>query len=450
MSEYDADDQVTGQQAFELPGSQPDEAWAYWHYAGPEPAAVRRSHRKLAIATGAAVVTGLAFVGWGVNSGVAGAGETSGFPHTAALSASGSLTASSVADAVDRSIVDVISKNRYTGSEDEGTGSIITSNGDVLTNNHVVQGGTSVSVRLVSNGAIYQAKVLGTDATHDVALIKILGVSGLPTISVGNSDDVKVGTAVATIGNALGKNGTPTVTTGTITGLNKAITASDETSISGGEQLTGLLETDSNIVSGDSGGPMVDSSGQVIGMDTAASADGSSSDGEFGSSTITSSSDGYAIPINTALEIAKKIARGEASSDIVIGTPGFLGVELATSSSGSSGAGDGYGDPGFGGQGGFGGYGGQGDSPYGDGSGTTGSTSGVAVAGVVSGSPAENAGITAGDTITAVDGTTITNDTDLTSALTHTHAGDHETITWTDSSGSSHQATVTLAGGQAA
>jgi S1-C subfamily serine protease len=445
MSEYDADNEVPGQQAFELSGSQPDQAWAYWQYAGQSPApGARRPGRRVAIAAGAAVVTGLAFVGWGVTGAVAGGNQASGFPHTSALSASTSLTASSVAASVNNSIVDVISKNRYTGSEDEGTGSIITSNGDVLTNNHVVAGGTSVTVRLVSNGAIYKAKVLGTDAAHDVALIKIKDVSGLPTISVGDSSDVKIGTAVAAIGNALGRNSTPTVTTGTITGLDKSITASDETSASGGEQLTGLLETDADIVSGDSGGPLVDSSGQVIGMDTAASADSSGQDGEFGSSTITSSSDGYAIPITTALAIAKQIARGEGSSTIVIGKPGFLGVELSSGASSQDQGGFGSGDNGQG-DNGFGGFGSGGPTSTG-----TSTGAGVEVAGVVPSSPAANAGIAAGDTITAVDGTSVSSDTDLTKSLSGTHSGDQETITWTDSSGSSHQATVTLADGQAA
>jgi S1-C subfamily serine protease len=229
---------------------------------------------------------------------------------------------------------------------------------------------------------------------------------------------------------------------------------------------------------------MVDSSGQVIGMDTAANS--SSGGSGFQSNAITSSSDGYAIPINTALDIASKIARGKASSTIVIGTPGFLGVELGSSSSagsnGSGGSGSGTDPYGLGGGTGTDPYGsgtdpyGYGTNPYGNstdpygnstdpygysGSGgpaygtafstaTSGSSTDLTVVGVVANSPAAHAGITAGDTITSLNGATVSTSDELTTALDALHGGERATVGWTDANGGTHQATVTLADGPAA
>jgi S1-C subfamily serine protease len=440
------DDQIPGQQALDLPE----------HYA-PAPT---RSRRRRTIAGGTALITGLAFAGWGVSDALASGPGAKGFPQVASLSAGSSADASSAVSAVENAVVDIVAKDKYSGEEDAGTGMVITSNGDVLTNNHVVSGSTSVTVTLTRNGTSYKATVVGTDAADDVALLKLKGASGLATIPVGDATKVSDGVAVAAVGNALGKAGTPTVTTGTITGTGKSITASDGDG-SASERLTGLLETDADIVSGDSGGPLVDSSGQVIGMDTAAAASGSSNGFGASSSTITSSSDGYAIPITTALSIARKIAGGQASSKIVIGTPGFLGVELSatgsssTDTGGSGGFGGGSGAYGSGGgYGGFGGgegYGGYGDgSGGGSGFGTAYSTAnGVTVAGVESGGPAAKAGIESGDVITAVNGTKITTADGLSALLDKTHGGDQVSVSWTDTSGSSHNATVTLIDGPA-
>ena len=456
--------EIPGQQYLDLP-----DMGAF----GDPAARPSRSRRRRAIAGGTVLMTGLAFAGWGVSDALASSAATRGFPHVSGLSAGDSVDASTAESAVNNFVVDIVSTDGYSGEEDAGTGSVITSNGDVLTNNHVVADATSITVTLVSTGRSYQAKVLGTDATDDVALLKLKGASGLPTLHAGNADKATPGIAVAAVGNALGKGGSPTVTTGTITGTGRSITASDGDG-AGSENLTGMLETNADIVSGDSGGPLVDSSGQVIGMDTAA--EGSEGDGAE-PSAITQSSDGYAIPITTALGIARKIADGKASSKIVIGTPGFLGLELGSPSTESpsvggdpygSQGGQGYGDPyGDGGQGGYGdpyGDGGQGyGDPYGSQGGSTfgtdysptatnqaAATSGLAVAGVVANSPAAHAGIAAGDTITSLDGTAITTSAGLTALLDKTQGGDHATIGWVDASGASHQASVTLISGPAA
>jgi S1-C subfamily serine protease len=357
---------------------------------------------------------------------------------------------------VDPGLVDVVSTDGLQQATSEGTGIVLTSTGEVLTNNHVIEGATSVKAIDIGNGKTYTAKVVGYDATQDVAVIQLQNASGLTTAALGDSSTVQTGDSVTALGNAEGKGGTPAVATGTVTALNQSITASDELS-NANEQLTGLIETNAPIQPGDSGGPLVNSYGQVIGMDTAAS---SSYQLQGQSSTATQA---YSIPIDQALSIAKDIEAGTTTSDIHIGATAFLGIEIGSPSSssgggsGSSGSG-GFGSGGFG-SGGFG-SGGSGSGSFGSGSfggfggqsseGGTNSTSGVTVAGAVSGSPAAGAGITAGDTITAVGGTSVTTSEDVSKALVKYHPGDSISITYVNAEGQSQTSTLTLASGPAA
>jgi S1-C subfamily serine protease len=321
--------------------------------------------------------------------------------------------------------------------------------------------------------------VVGYDKTKDVAVLKLQNASGLQTAPLGNSSSVAVGQNVTALGNAEGKGGTPSVASGQVTALNQSITASDEGS-DNSEQLTGMIQSNAPIEPGDSGGSLVSSSGQVIGMDTAASsasdspssqsatpgANGSSGDSGSGtgsgtgSSGTTTATQAFSIPINTAETIAQEIVAGDASSTIHIGATGFLGIEVApadSSSTGSSSTG-GSGDGGFGGYGSTGGYGdggygstgGYGDGGFGStgGSGTT--TSGASVEGTLSGSPAATAGLAAGDVITSVAGQTVTDPTQISTILSSDHPGDQVNVTWTDTSGASHTASITLAAGPAA
>ena len=200
---------------------------------------------------------------------------------------------------------------------------IVTSSGEVLTNNHVVEGATMISVSITGRTQPVSATVVGVDPTHDVAVLQLQGVSGLPYVSLGDSSTVKLGTSVVAIGNALGLGGTPTVTSGQITALNRSIKASDQAS-STPESLSNLLQTDAQIQPGDSGGPLVNSSGQVIGMDTAAA----SSDG--------GPAIGFAIPINQARTIAQNIVSGNATGSIILGLSAFLGVDVQSANSGST------------------------------------------------------------------------------------------------------------------
>lgn len=286
-----------------------------------------------------------------------------------------------------------------------GTGMIITSSGEVLTNNHVINGATKISVEL-SDGSRRSASVLGYDVTDDVALLKLDGVSGLPTISASTAT-VSVGSAVVALGNALGKGGAPTVVTGSVTAVNQTITASDQGGANA-ETLSNLIKTDAPIQPGDSGGPLADTNGNVIGMDTAAAAGNG-----FARFDLNVSAEAYAIPIQDALTIARQIERGEASAKVHIGPRGILGVQLP--------------GPGFG----FGG----------------GSANGAVVGAVQPGGPAASAGIVAGDTITAIDGTAVTSADDLANRLGRFGPGDKVSVTWTDGGGASRTATVSLAEG---
>ncbi|HET9075409.1 MAG TPA: trypsin-like peptidase domain-containing protein [Acidimicrobiales bacterium] len=349
---------------------------------------------------------------------------------------------SGIASKVDPALVDINTNFGYQSASGAGTGIVLSSNGVVLTNNHVINGATSISVTDLGNGRTYQANVLGYDKSADVAVIKLQGASGLQTARLGQSSAVKVGQPVVAIGNAGGAGGTPSAAGGSVTALGRAITASD--SLTGtSEQLTGLIQVDADVQPGDSGGPLVDEAGQVIGMDTAASST---------YSLQSQASAGFAIPIDTALGIAHQIQAGRSSSTVHVGPTAFLGVSISAANTAPS-----SGTPGgFGGFGGFdpGGYSsGSGGSGYGYPGGSTGSASGgatvsgVGVSGVVSGGAAARAGLAAGDTITAVNGQAISSPDALSQAIAQDRPGDRVQLTWTDQSGQSHTTTVDLGSG---
>jgi S1-C subfamily serine protease len=422
--------------------------WAGYASAPPPPP--RRNHKRGLIVTGAVALAAGAAAGGLI-------GSSHGLTASTATAVSKTtLTSSEIAKRVDPALVDVVSTEGDQGAVAAGTGIVLTSNGTVLTNNHVIRGATSIKVTDIGNGRTYTAKVVGYDATRDVAVIQLQNASGLTTASLGDSSSVRTGDSVTALGNAGGKGGTPSVATGAVTALNQGITASDEGSGSNSEQLTGLIETNADIQPGDSGGALVNSYGQVVGMNTAAS-----SGTQFQSQSGQSAEQAYAIPIDHAESIAKQIEAGQGSSTVHIGATAFLGIESDGSSSGS-GSGNSGGSGNFGGQGdgsGFGGFGGQGDGSgfggfggQGDGSGTSGSgtSNGVTIAGALSGSPAASAGLTEGDTITSVGGQSVSSATDIEQTLVKYHPGDKISISWADQSGQSQTATVTLANGPAA
>ena len=264
------------------------------------------------------------------------------------------------------------------GGQAAGTGMIVSRSGEIVTNNHVVQGADTVRVTIAGHGT-HVASLVGTDPSADVAVLRVSGLSHLPTVRFGNSSSIAVGDPVVAIGNALGLGGSPTVTQGIISATGRTITAADETG-SNEETLHGLLQTDAPIAPGNSGGPLVDAAGKVIGMDTAAASSGT------GGASL-----GFAIPANTVARVAEEIATHKDLPGLVYGRPAFLGVEVVDSSEASS-AINSFGNPfGFG----FG-LGPVATTPNG--------TAGVVVAAVDPNSAAANAGIESGDVITAVDG----------------------------------------------
>ncbi|MGP8001874.1 MAG: S1C family serine protease [Streptosporangiaceae bacterium] len=337
---------------------------------------------------------------------------------------SSTLTTAQISSKVDPGLVDINTNLGYQQEQAAGTGMVLTSSGEVLTNNHVIRGATQIKARDVGNGRTYTAKVVGYDETDDVAVLQLQNASGLQTVSL-SSSAASAGDKVVALGNALGKGGTPAVATGKVTQLGQSITASDE-SAGTAEQLHGMIQTNAPIQPGDSGGALVNRSGQIVGMNTAASSNISTTGFSSQSQTATQA---FAIPISKATTIANQIEAGRASSTVHIGATAFLGVQVTSASTG-----------------GFGGFGGFGGSS--SGGGTT--ASGAEVAGVVSGSAAAQAGLTQGDAITSVAGHTVTSPSSISSLLTKYHPGSKISINWTDQAGQSHSTTVTLTTGPAA
>ena len=309
----------------------------------------------------------------------------------------------SAAAAVSKGLVDVNTTIGYDGAQGAGTGIVLSADGLVLTNHHVVAGATSVRATDVGNGQTYDAMVLGYDTTHDVAVLRLKGASGLTVAPLGSSSTVKVGDDVVAVGNAGGVGGTPSAVPGTVRALDQEITVRDESDGSA-QQLTGLIQFDAAIQPGDSGGAVVNDAAKVVGVVTAGSAGSASNDSA-------ASVEGFAVPIDQARSIAQQIIDGRSSSTVHIGVPGFLGVQLV---------------PG---------------SPQGT------SAAGVQVAGVVPGSPAEGAGIQQGDVITAVDGHAVASAADLHDAVALNHPGDTVTVAWTDAAGKKHTARLRLGSG---
>lgn len=346
--------------------------------------------------------------------------NTSAAPATSNFSANKSVIASptdiqGILSKVEPAVVDIqttgtISQGGAFGGSQQfqaaGTGMIMTSNGEVLTNNHVVANATTIKVQLFNQTKLYNASVIGTNPSHDIAVIKIQGVSHLPTVSFGKSSSLQVGDSVVAVGNALALQGLPTVTQGIVSGLHRAITTSANVT-AGSTQLTDMIQTDAPINPGNSGGPLVNSSGQVIGMNTAIIS---------GTGSEPAQNIGFAEAIDSVLPTIHQIEAHPNSSTgtTISGGKAFLGVGIETL------------NPQIAAQ-----------------LGLPSNLSGVLVASVVPGSPANNAGITAGSIITKVEGTTITTASQLVTVIQKKSPGSKITVDWTNSNGTG-SAIVTL------
>jgi S1-C subfamily serine protease len=285
-------------------------------------------HRLSRPRRGAALIAAAALVSGGLGAGLAvGLGSSGnaadGVVHVASsadLTGNQTPDVAAIAAKVDPAVVEVTSQvtvdvssggfgfGGLGGTQEEqetleGTGMIITSNGEVVTNNHVINGASSITVTLDGSSKSYTATVVGTDPAADLALLQIHGVSALPTVTFGNSSTMSVGDPVVAIGNALALGSSPTVTTGIISAENRTITAAND--FGGSETLTGMLQTDAAINPGNSGGPLLNAAGQVIGMNTA---------GGGGSSGTSSENIGFAIPSNEIVSLLSSLEHGGSGS----------------------------------------------------------------------------------------------------------------------------------------
>ncbi len=336
-------------------------------------------------------------------------------------SGSGSINVASIAARVEPATVDITANGP--DGEDEGTGMILTASGTVLTNNHVVDGSTTLRAQVDGSGTSYTASVVGTDPTDDVALLQLHGGSVFKTVTIGDSSSIKVGDQVVAIGNALALPGQETVTSGIISATKRSITVSDpSTGLS--ENLSNLFQTSAAINPGNSGGPLVDSDGHVIAMNTAVAASSGSGQG--------ASNVGFAIPINKAMVIASLIYGGKPSAVIEIGPHAIMGVEVTSV-------------PCAEGQDGCTGLGST-STIFG----TTPSTyhaptsNGAVILAVVSGAPAQKAGLAAGDVIVSVDGHSITSPIMLTTQMNLHKVGQKVTVDWLAVNGQRHSSSLTL------
>ncbi|MGH2580375.1 MAG: S1C family serine protease, partial [Actinomycetota bacterium] len=364
------------------------------------PPAARRPGRIVAAILAALLLLGAgAGLGWGLT-------RDQGSPRAIGGSSSGqaatSLDVQAITDRVEPAVVDI--NTEIQGSIGQigrgaGTGMLLTSSGEVLTNHHVIQGATKIEVSITGRPGTYEATVVGADIEDDVALLQVQGVSGLPTVTLADSSDVVLGQQVVAIGNALGQGGSASVTEGTVSALDRSITVVGEE-----EPLRGLIQMDAPIQPGDSGGPLVDSSARVVGMITAAARS------NFGQST---SSIGFAIPSNDALGIVREIRAGNETSTIIIGPTGFLGVgvrDLDPETAARLGLNV---------------------------------TSGAFVLSVRPGAPAESAGITPQSVIIAIDGQRISSADALGTAIRRHDPGEQIRVMWVGRGGT-HSATVRL------
>ena len=308
-------------------------------------------------------------------------------------SSNGNSGTEAIANKVRPAIVDI---NTTLGNgQAAGTGMIVSSTGEILTNNHVVAGSSSISVHIEGRSGGYSAHVVGVNVSQDVAVIQIdASISRLPTVTFADSSMLKIGDSVVAVGNALGRGGVPPATEGNVTALNQTITASEGRSSA--ETLSGMIQSDAPIYEGDSGGALVNTSGQVVGMITAGQAQGFRS---------AASDVGYSVASNTAVREVNRIRAHEQAADLTYGQVGYLGVSVQDATG-----------------------------------------SGALVVGVQSGSPAASAGLTTGSVITKIGGTTVTSSDSLGTAIRAHRPGDRVSLSWTTQAGTSRSATVTLGG----
>jgi S1-C subfamily serine protease len=274
-----------------------------------------------------------------------------------------------------------------------GAGIVLHPNGEVLTNFHVVQGADTITATV--NGQPFPAELIGYNRRQDIAVLQLHGAAGLPVAPIGDSDSLAPGEPVVALGNANGTHAPLTRETGTVTEFGRTVTAED-TLTGSSEELSGLFEFAAPVRAGDSGGPVVNTAGEVVGITTAASV----------SFRMGPGGRGFAIPINDAMAIADQIRARVPSDSVHIGPPTLLGVGVRTA--------------------------------------PLRTRPGVLIQDVLRGGPAEAAGLRSGDILIELDGTRLDSATTLTYTLDRHYPGDVVDLVWIDASGQTRTGKATL------
>ncbi|MFV2111935.1 trypsin-like peptidase domain-containing protein [Micromonospora sp. LOL_025] len=364
------------------PSGQPLPPWAAPQTAAPRPG-------RIAKFAGAGVAVFALMLGSGVAGGALALAVDGDSGITRTYSAAPVINGADlprIAAAVQPSVVSIATDNG------EGSGVILTADGFVLTNNHVVASATDGRVVVTfADGKTAQAQVRGTDPKTDLAVVKANGVSGLKAATFGDSDAMQVGDQVLALGSPLGLQGS--VTAGILSARDRTIQAGSgeqrQEPAQGASSIAGLLQTDAPINPGNSGGALVNTRGEVIGINTAIATAGQGSSGNIGV--------GFAIPSNKAKDVAGKLQRGEKVSHP------SLGVSVTAAEGG-----------------------------------------GALVAAVTPGSPAEKAGLQRGDVVTRFGDKVVNDSDDLVGAVQAGKVGDRVEVTY-KRNGTESRATVTLA-----
>lgn len=309
------------------------------------------------------------------------------------------LDQSAVLGQVTPGLVDINTTLNYQSAVGAGTGIVLDPSGEVLTNNHVIEGATGITATSLANGRTYPVDVIGYDRANDIALVRLRGAGGLPVASLGTSSGLAVGDPIAAIGNAGGAGGAPSFSPGNITQLGASVRASDESG-GGSRELTDLIRVAADVRPGDSGGPLVNAAGQVVGVTVAATLTYRMGDVRGG--------EGFAIPIDRALGVAGAIRSG-GGPGVHMGDTAFIGVGIA--------------DPADGGP------------------------AGAVVRQVLPDTAARGVGLAPGDLITAADGVAINTATDLSNIMDAHHPGDTITLSWVDREGNPRTAPLVLGAG---
>ena len=382
--------------------------WSGWDAAAAPIAPIPAQRRA---GTGRKAALGGAFLAVALVAGAAGAGttlavrgdsSTAGSVPVSTAAAPASVTGSSVQTALAKaqpSVVLITSTLGSTGGRGffggggtggtaQGTGVILTADGQLVTNAHVVNGATAIKVTVPGKGD-YKATVVGADTSQDLAVLQMQNASGLTPAEFAASSTVHVGDQVIAIGNAEGYGGSPSVTTGIISATNRSLSGD-----SSGQNLTGLLQTDAAINPGNSGGPLVDTAGRVVGINTAVAT---------GTSTEPAQGIGFAIPSDTVAKALPQLKAGKSTSGSTqpTGKGGYLGVQITDAGNGAG------------------------------------------VVAVTAGSPAATAGLQSGDVVTAIDGTAVAGSSALRTAIQAHKPGDRVTLT-VDRNGAQQSIAVTL------